>query len=32
MGNVFTVGFVLTPILWVPAHAPMGSLQGLLMR
>lgn len=32
MGNVFTVGFIITPILWLPEHAPMGSWHGLLMR
>jgi ABC-2 type transport system permease protein/lipopolysaccharide transport system permease protein len=32
MGNVFVLGFLLTPILWYPADAPAGTWQGLFMR
>ena len=32
MGNVFMVGFILTPILWYAKDAPAGTIHGTLMR
>jgi ABC-2 type transport system permease protein/lipopolysaccharide transport system permease protein len=32
MGNVFMVGFILTPILWYAKDAPAGTMHGTLMR
>jgi ABC-2 type transport system permease protein len=32
MGSVFMIGFILTPILWYPHDAPLGTLHGNLMR
>jgi ABC-2 type transport system permease protein len=32
MGNVFIVGFLLTPILWYAKDAPAGTIHGFLMR
>jgi ABC-2 type transport system permease protein/lipopolysaccharide transport system permease protein len=32
MGNVFMIGFILTPILWYAKDAPAGTLHGLFMR
>lgn len=32
MGNVFMIGFILTPILWYAKDAPAGTMHGTLMR
>ena len=32
MGNVFMVGFILTPILWYAKDAPAGTTHGMFMR
>ncbi|MGH8030423.1 MAG: ABC transporter permease [Arenimonas sp.] len=32
MGNVFMVGFIITPILWYAKDAPAGTMHGTLMR
>lgn len=32
MGNVFILGFLITPILWYPSTAPVNTLHGILMR
>jgi ABC-2 type transport system permease protein len=32
MGNVFILGFLITPILWYPKTAPPNTIHGILMR
>ena len=32
MGNVFILGFLITPILWYPSTAPANTLHGIFMR
>jgi len=32
MGNVFILGFLITPILWYPSDAPANTVHGMLMR
>jgi ABC-type polysaccharide/polyol phosphate export permease len=32
MGSIFILGFIVTPIIWYPSSAPVGSLHGLVMR
>jgi ABC-type polysaccharide/polyol phosphate export permease len=32
MGNVFILGFVMTPIVWYAGSAPAGTIRGMVMR